>query len=269
MKAFLQHFAFEFRTGIRNKQLLLMNYLFPLTFFLMMGFVMPAINPPFKETLLPAMITFTIVFSAFLGIPDPLVSSREKGVFRSYKINGIPSISIISIPIISSTIHLLIVSGIITLVSNLLFDAPMPLNWLNFFLIILTGSFAATTLAVLIGVIAPNTRVTVMYSQVIFLPSMLVGGIMFPFNLLPGSVANFAKLFPSTHIMNEFTGLAMGGIADFSSTISIITLLSGAVISFALSILLFSWDSKNSTRRAHPALAALVFLPYIIFIITQ
>ena len=40
MTAFVNHFLFEFRTGIRNKQLLLMNYLFPLGFFLMMGFVM-------------------------------------------------------------------------------------------------------------------------------------------------------------------------------------------------------------------------------------
>ena len=47
MTAFINHFSFEFRTGIRNKQLLLMNYLFPLGFFLMMGFVMAGINPLF------------------------------------------------------------------------------------------------------------------------------------------------------------------------------------------------------------------------------
>ena len=37
MSAFVNHFSFEFRTGIRNKTLLLMNYLLPLAFFLMMG----------------------------------------------------------------------------------------------------------------------------------------------------------------------------------------------------------------------------------------
>jgi len=45
MNAFINHFAFEFRTGIRNKQLLLMNYLFPLGFYLMMGVVMAEIIP--------------------------------------------------------------------------------------------------------------------------------------------------------------------------------------------------------------------------------
>ncbi len=47
MNAFLHHFSFEIRTGVRNKQLLLMNYLFPLGFYLLMGFIMPQINPPF------------------------------------------------------------------------------------------------------------------------------------------------------------------------------------------------------------------------------
>ena len=37
MSAFTAHFSFEFKTGIRNKNLLLMNYLFPLGFYLMMG----------------------------------------------------------------------------------------------------------------------------------------------------------------------------------------------------------------------------------------
>jgi len=267
MKAFFQHFMFEFRTGIRNKQLLMMNYLFPLAFFLMMGFVMPAINPPFKEILLPAMVTFTIIFSALMGIPDSLVSSREKGIFRSYKINGIPSISILVIPIISSILHMLIVTGIITLFSAFVFKAPMPTNWLNYFLMVLTGSLAASTLAVLIGVVSPNTRLTVMYSQVIFIPSMLVGGVMMPYSVLPQSVGMFAKFFPTTHIMNIFNSLAMGLKADFSPAASIVTLLAGAAIAFLLSILLFSWDSNNSTRKAHPALAALVFLPYILFIL--
>ena len=60
MTAFLNHFSFEFRTGIRNRTLLLMNYLFPLGFYLMMGFVMRAINPTFLDSMTPAMVVFAI-----------------------------------------------------------------------------------------------------------------------------------------------------------------------------------------------------------------
>jgi len=33
MTAFVNHFVFEFKTGLRNSNLLLMNYLFPLAFY--------------------------------------------------------------------------------------------------------------------------------------------------------------------------------------------------------------------------------------------
>jgi ABC-2 type transport system permease protein len=67
MNAFLHHFSFEFRTGIRNKNLLLLNYLFPLGFYLMMGFIMPSINPPFRENMIPAFVVFGVLISNIAG----------------------------------------------------------------------------------------------------------------------------------------------------------------------------------------------------------
>ena len=88
MTAFANHISFDFRTGIRNRSLLLLNYLFPLAFYLLMGFVMPGLNPLFLDTLLPGMVVFAIYSAAILGLPDPLVQARDSGIFRSYKING-------------------------------------------------------------------------------------------------------------------------------------------------------------------------------------
>jgi hypothetical protein len=40
-------------------------------------------------------------------------------------------------------------------------------------------------------------------------------------------------------------------------------LLSSGLLSFALATYLFNWDSRNASRRGHPALALLVLLPYV------
>ena len=264
MNAFINHFTFEFRTGIRNKQLLMMNYLFPLGFFLMMGFVMGSINPLFVETMTPAMVIFGVLAATLLGIPDPLVNARENGIFRSYKINGIPSISILVIPALTTVLHLLIVTVIITIAAPLLFDAPTPVNWFNYGLIFTALAFAMAGISVLIGVIAPNSRVTVLYSQLFFIPSILLAGMMFPFSMLPEVAGKIAQLLPATQAMNAFNGLAMGGVADFDPWISVIVLFVGGLLAFGLAVFLFSWDSRNTTRRGHPALALLFLLPFVI-----
>lgn len=264
MNAFIHHFSFEFRTGIRNKQLLLMNYLFPLGFYLMMGFIMAGINPPFREVIIPAMVVFSILASTLLGIPDPLVNARENGIFRSYKINGVPSISILVIPALTTILHLVIVTAIITATAPLLFKAPLPVNWLNFIVIFLVMAFTCAGLSVLIGVVSPSSRMTVLWSQLVFVPSMLLGGMMVPYSMLPGAAGKFSQLFPATQAMNAFNGLAMGKIADFSPWGSVVVLLVSAVMAFGLAIYLFSWDSRNTSRRGNPLLALLFLLPYVL-----
>jgi ABC-2 type transport system permease protein len=264
MNAFLHHFIFEFRTGIRNKHLLLMNYLFPLGFYLMMGFIMPPINPPFRATLIPALVVFGILSATLLGIPDPLVNAREQGIFRSYKINGIPSLSILVIPALTTILHLVIVAAIITATAPFLFDAPLPVNWLNFILIFFAMSLACAGLSVLIGVVSPSSRMTVLWSQLIFVPSMLLGGLMLPYSMLPDAAGKVAQLLPATQAMNALNGLAMGGTADFSPWGSVIVLLVSGVLAFGLAVYLFSWDSRNTTRRGNTLLALLAFLPYAV-----
>lgn len=264
MKAFLRHFSFEFLNGIRNKTLLLLTYLLPLGFYLAMGFVMLEINPLFLDNMIPAMLVFGILSAALLGIPDPLVTAREDGIFRSYKINGVPSLAILLIPALSTIIHLIIVAAIITATAPMLFDAPAPENWGMYGLVFITAAVAMVGLSVLIGVISKSSRMTVLWSQLVYLPSMLLGGLMIPYSLLPDSVQRLSRLLPATQTMNAFSGLAMGGSADFSAWGSIVTLLLGGVVSFILALFLFSWDSRNTTRRAHPLLALLAVLPYLL-----
>jgi ABC-2 type transport system permease protein len=267
MTAFIHHFSFEFRTGIRNKQLLLMNYLFPLGFYLMMGFVMTGINPLFLDTMTPAMVIFAVLAATLLGIPDPLVNARENGIFRSYKINGIPSISILLISTLTTMLHLVIVAAIITATAPWLFDAPAPVHWFNYVLVFVALAFAMANISVLIGVVSPNSRVTVLYSQIFFIPSILLAGMMFPYEMLPDAVGKIAQLLPATQAMNAFKGLAMGGVADFNPWMSVTLLFIGGLMAFSLAVYLFSWDRRNSKRRGHPLLALSCFLPFVVGLI--
>jgi len=264
MSAFVTHFSFEFRTGIRNKTLLFMNYLFPLGFYLIMGFIMPEINPPFRENIVPAMVVFAILAATFLGLPDQIVNARENGIFRSYKINGIPSASILTIPGLTTVLHLVVITVIITVTAPLLFDAPAPANWLNYIVVFGATAIACAGMSVLIGVISSSSRMTVLWAQLVFIPSMLLGGLMLPHSMLPDAAGTVAQLLPATHAMNALNGLAMGKTADFSPWGSVIILFLSGLLAFGLAIYLFSWDSRNTTRSGHPLLALLVLAPYVV-----
>jgi len=162
MNAFANHFSFEFHTGIRDKTLLLMNYLFPLGLYAMMGLLMAELNPPFVETMIPAMIIIAIMSGTVLSLPNPLVTAREASIFRSYKINGVPATSILTIPALTTILHMVVVAVIITATAPLFFSAPPPVNWPGFILFFLLAAFAHAGLGMLISVISSSTSAVVL-----------------------------------------------------------------------------------------------------------
>lgn len=267
MTAFLHHFKYDFRIGLRDKSLLLLNYLFPLGFYALMGLLMTGLNPTFAETMIPSMILVAIMANTLLGLPNPVVESRESGIFRSFKINGVSALSIVTIPVLSNFVHIMLVSMIITITASPFFNGKLPTNWGYFLLILFLTILTFASIGMLIGVVSPNSRMIVLFSQLIFLPSMLLGGMMVPSEMLPPSLYRVSLLLPTVHAMNAWRGLAFDLSAVIDPLWSMLALLLSGIFAFSLAIYLFNWDSKNRRSGRNPFLALLVLLPYLVIAI--
>ena len=264
MKAFASHFGFEFRSGLRNRTLLMMNYLFPLGFFVLAGAMMTGINPFFKELVIPAMVVFAVLSGTILGMPSPLVEAREAGILRSYKINGVPAASLLVIPALSTGIHMILVAAVITVTAAPLFQAPLPVNWPAYTLVYLLLVFNASGLGSLISVVSGSSRQTILWSQLIYLPSILLSGMMVPAEILPETFLKIGHLLPASYAMQGFLGLAYGHQALYDPAWALLILAAGGILSFALSLYLFSWDSQGGVKRGHPLMGLMALLPFLL-----
>ena len=264
MTAFANHTWIDLRSSLRNRQLLFLTYAFPLAFYAMMGLIMTQINPLFTATMIPAMVIFAVMIATLMTLPDPLVTARDAGILRSYKIHGVPALEH---PDGADADHLPASGGRHG-------DHPghgnaavrlrlHPADWAWFVAVTLVSVVAFAGLGVLIGVVSSSSRATLLWSQLIFLPSMLIGGLMMPFDFLPAGAQTFARLLPATHAMNAYNGLAYGLATPFSASASLVVLLVGGLLAFGLAILLFNWDRQNRTARLHPAFGLLAMLPYV------
>lgn len=264
MKAFASHFSCEFLGGLRNRSLLLMNYLMPLGFYALMGAMMTKINPPFGEQIIPAMVIFAALSSAILGLPSPLVEARESEILRSFRINGVSAPALLGVPSLSTSVHIITASIIITATAPVLFDGPLPTHWPAFILVFFAFLLACTGLGSLIGVIAGNSRSAILWQQMIYLPSMMLGGMMVPSSMLPQAFVKIGHLLPTTYAMDAFLGMAYGGKMPYSPIFAVGILAVGGVLAFSLAAYLFSWDSKNTAKGKSPLLALLALTPYIL-----
>jgi ABC-2 type transport system permease protein len=266
MNAFVYHLTYEFKKGLRDRGLLLMIYLFPLVFYAMMGAIMTKINPFFAETMAPAMMVFAGMTAALLGLPSPMVSAREQGVYRSFRINGVPASHILIVPVLSMMVHLVIVSSIISLSAHPLFNGGIPKQWFAFAAITLLSALCSSTIGLLIGVCAANARIATLIAQFIFIPSTMLGGLMIPLDTLPANFRWLSMLFPATHTMNAFRGYAMNLTTAFNPLLSVVALSTASVLALTLATFLFSWDAKNEKKKPK-ILGFLALLPFIVVLL--
>lgn len=210
MKAFINHLGIQLRLDFRNRGTLLVYYIIPLVFYIVMGAVFSSIMPDAKETLGAAMSIFGITMGAVLGLPPTLVEMRESGTLRAYRVNGVPGWAVLLAKSVSACINLIVVSLIIALTAPLLFGAGVPGHIGAYCLTVFLLILASVALGNLIGVLAKTQSATTVLSQAVFLPSLLLSGIMFPAAMLPDPLRWLGKIFPASHAMLSLSDWAFG-----------------------------------------------------------
>jgi len=198
MSAFLYGVVLQWKLDFRNKGVLLTYYVVPLVFFAFMGGIFTSINPESKETLIQSMTIFGVTMGAILGAPLPLTELYGSEIKKSYKVGNIP----LYIPAInnflSALIHLLLMSTIIFFTAPLAFQAEIPTNIFVYFLSLILFIKVSLAIGTVLGLMIQSTSKLTMISQFIFLPSLMLSGIMFPTEMLPRILEYIGSVLPAT-----------------------------------------------------------------------
>lgn len=246
MNAFFKYLGFQFKMDVREKGTLLTYYIAPLVFYFVMGAVFSSINPATKATLAGAMSIFAVTMGAVLGLPAPIIKIREGGVLRAYQVNGIPNWSVLLVHAVSAFIHLFIVTMIILVSAPALFGAGLPGNYAAYFIILVALIFTSIALGLLIGVISRGQAVGTMLSQAVFLPSLLLSGIMFPASMLPGFLGQVGAVFPATHAMRAFSSQAFYFAQGYNGQLALSILVGIGIAAAFVAAWLFTRIGKEA-----------------------
>ena len=198
MGAFLYGVSLQWKLDIRSKTLLVTCYMVPLLFFGIMGGIFTSVMPEARYTLIQSMTVFGVTMGALIGLPPSLVEIYSGDIKKVYKANGVPLISGLALTNISAYIHLFIMSIILYIAAPLIFHAEIPENPGRYFVSLAVFIAASLSIASIIGLAVKDQAKTSMFSIIVFLPSTMLSGIMFPVKLLPKAFETTGKLFPAS-----------------------------------------------------------------------
>ena len=232
MKAFLYGTGLQFRMDIRSRTLLVTCYLVPLLFFAVMGGIFTSLMPEAGETLIQSMTVMGVSMGALIGVPQSLAEIYGTDIKKMYQANGIPLYFGLLSLAASAFVHLMIMSGIIALAAPAVFGAravTQPFLYAGKLALFTAASLGVAGAA---GLLVKNQAKLTMYCQIVFLPSILLSGIMFPADLLPGALEMFGRLFPAAWGYRLLAGAETGGTAAL--VLTGICLLAAALCGFLL-----------------------------------
>lgn len=198
MEAFLYGISLQWKLDIRSKTLLITCYIVPLLFFAIMGGIFTSVMPEARYTLIQSMTVFGVTMGALIGLPPSLVEIYNGDIKKVYKANGVPLILGLALTNISAYIHLFIMSIVLYIAAPLVFHAKIPENPGLYFISLAIFIAVSLSISSIIGLAVKDQAKTSMFSIIVFLPSTMLSGIMFPMELLPKVFKIIGKLFPAS-----------------------------------------------------------------------
>ena len=134
---------------------------------------------------------------AFIGLPPSLIETYGNDVKKVYKANGVPIYLGLITMFLSAFIHLMISCIIILSLAPILFKATLPVQLPLFVLALAVYIIVSLSIGSILGLTVKNQAKLTMIAQLVFLPSIMLSGIMFPITLLPDFLETIGRIFPA------------------------------------------------------------------------
>ena len=197
MNCFLYSLVLQWKLDIRSKSLLVTFYIVPLIFFLIMGGIFTSVIPEMGSTLIQSMIVMSVSMGAFLGLPPSLVEIYGSDIKKIYNANGVPIYLGLLTMVLSAFVHLMMTCIVILLLAPILFKASLPTQLPIFLLSLTIYIIVSLSIGCILGLTLKNQAKLTMLAQLVFLPSIMLSGIMFQISLLPDFLQVIGHVFPA------------------------------------------------------------------------
>ena len=242
MTAFFQHFAVSLKLHLRNRMALIYGFIFP-TIFLIAFWVLYRFEEVPLVRHMGELLTVTALGGACFGLPTTMVSERERGVWRRYRLAPVATATLVA-GTIAARYVLLLASGLVQLGLAMAIGMPMPAHPLQLFVAFSCVAFAFIGLGLVIAMMADNVPAVQALGQCIFLPMLIIGGVAVPLATLPEWAQRLSSFFPGRYAVHAIQACVTGdglSIARFS-TAALLLIGSAGLLA---AVMMFRWDAQQ------------------------
>ena len=262
MHAALQQLRISLTLHRRNKMALIYSYLFPLVF-LLAFYVLYRYERVVLARHMGELLTVSVLGGACFGLPTTMVSERERGVWRRYRLAPIATSALV-LSVIAARYLILMTAGLLQLAVALAMGMPWPQHPVDLWIVFTFVSFAFIGLGLVMAMMADNVPAVQALGQCIFLPMLIIGGVAVPIATLPDWAQHLSQFFPGRYAVQALQACILGpglGATGFELLALAIIGTGGAIAGAGM----FRWDAQQRfARRSGKAWVTVALISWVI-----
>lgn len=243
MNGIVRHLLLTLRLNFRARQALVYGYLVPVFFLLAFGSVFHSSVPPLLHEM-GQLVTITILGGACFGMPTSMVSERERGVWRRYRLLPASTAGLIVSAMVARYIIVLLAVLLQFGLAWCLYRTPFPANPLGELAAFTAVCFAFLGMGLIIAMLAGAVPAVQALGQAIFLPMIMIGGVGVPLRTLPPWAQHVAGYLPGRYAVEALDACYLpNGPGLAGSKFALAALVVIGVAACIAGSRMFRWDA--------------------------
>lgn len=244
----------------RSKTALFWMMSFPLGFLFLFGFVMARGDARVMAVLMPGLLTTTLMSGGLFGVALPLVQQRENGLLRRLRVTPVTAAAVAVAHGVTAVMTGFLSLVILMTLARFVFNMQMAGTWITLTGVYLCGAIALIPMGLLVGSTARDMRTAPAIANLMFFPMMFLSGSAMPFAFLPEGVQRFARMLPTTYLVDAYSSVIVRGDSLLPIAGSLAVLVGIGVVGVVLTSMLFRWEGTDPISRKSLATIAAAFV---------
>lgn len=255
--------AMRIRITLRNKAFLFFSLIMPMTFFFLYGSILAKGDVPKVRYLLGPVIAMSVM-GTFWGLSLQLVTWREQGILRRFRLAPVPSTAMIGSSILANLVLILPTVFLELFLARFLYHVTTFGNVAAILILALVGIGAFASLGLIVASVTNTVQETQIINQLLWFALIFLSGATLPVPVLPKAAQHLALFLPATYLVNGLQQAMVHNASVLSLGAQIGSLVAWGVLAFSIASLLFRWEPEAKLPRNAKLWAASTILPFVL-----
>jgi ABC-2 type transport system permease protein len=252
------------RLALRNRLFFFFSLLMPMIFLFVAAMFIRGRGGLVGNYVLGALLT-TTVMGSFWGLSVQLVTFREQGILRRFRLAPVGAG-----PMLASSILSNYAMALPTLIFEILVCRAVLhiTNWgspMAILLLITFGSAAFSSFGLIVASVTNTMQETQIINQLIWLGFLFLSGATVPLTTLPLWIRHVSLFLPATYLATGLEIAAAGRLPMVDLITDVAGLGVSLLVSFEISRRLFRWEPEAKAPRRAKLWVVAALVPFFLF----